>query len=640
MEFVRSSKLWENSYFLSNRHSFFHRFADSGFKNKWTGLWHRETKFLEYLAFRADGEWLSEGNCRSLAYDGLKAVHTFKTKGNLITQTISLPETGHLLVEISAKEPVNLELKLAVNVRKRSENMTPRLYSVRKSGKALTIYNSLGSLRVSGTPDLRFEEAPVYREHHPSGEPQNYFIPGRITASGKSIAFAFTPSLTSERPSAPNLEKSLKENQHSLSALKGLIKTDNRLLKRGFLWSVLATELCRKKSQGLTSWYAGLPWFQHFWARDIFWVVPSLTALGYFRDVRKTLEFFASFSENGRIPNQVSETEGRHMNALDPTPLWITSLENYVMNSGDIVFLRRMRPYLEASMRYLFSRDTDGDGYIEHDQDFPETWMDTLKRDSRAADIQALYYRALLSAHTLLSLLPGRKDLLGEISSRAVFLSNNFERDFFHNGFFADRLFWGQAVAIRTANALVPLLCGFRGHSREILDAIESEPFTTGMGVRTRAGGEAEFDPGGYHTGASWSLTTAWACAAEFLAGRPTKGWRYLKTLLKDMDRESLGCIGECWNSSSLTLSGCPLQLWGSGFVPRLVDEFMLGIEINSLDRTIKVSPWLPPGTGRIERPRRTGHGHLRLGFRKSGSSVRVSCSDRCFRIIKTHSSE
>lgn len=632
MEFLVRSGLWKNSYFLSNRHAFFHRFADSGFKNKWTGLWHGETKFLEYLAFRANGKWLSEANCRSLEYDGLKAVHTFRLRGREVKQTVSLPDTCHLIVETAAKEPVELELELAVNVRKRSENMTPRVYSVRKSGNSVTAYNSLGSLRVSGLPGLEFMEAPAHREHHPSGEPQNFFIPGVIRASGRRITFVFTPSLASERPPALNPAKILKVRQHPPSLHK-LIKTDSKPLERGFLWSVLATGLCRKEAKGLTSWYAGLPWFQHFWARDLFWVTPSLTALGHFGDVRKSLEFFAASSEGGRIPNQVSETEGKHMNALDTTPLWIISLEDYVMNSGDLTFLRRMRPGLEASLGFMFSRDTDGDGYMEHDQEFPETWMDTLKRDSRASDIQALYYRSLLSAHNLLSLLPGRPPLLDDISARAGLLRDRLERDFFHKGFFADRLFWKQAVAIRTANALVPLLCGFSGHAGEVLDAIESETFTTKRGVRSRAGGEAEFDPGGYHTGSVWSLTTAWACAAEFLAGRPLKGWRYLKLLLGDIDRDSLGCIGECWNSSSLGLSGCPLQLWGSGFIPRLVDEFMLGIQINSLDRSIRVSPNLPPGTRRIDRLRRTPQGWLRLGFRKSGSSVRVSCSDKRFGI-------
>jgi len=152
MEFVRRSGLWKNSYFLSNKSCFFHRFADSGFRNKWTGLWHRETKFLEFLALKAGGEWLSERNCRGLVYDGLKATHTFKSHGNLITQALFLPETGHLVMELSARKPAEFELELAVNIRRRSENRTDRPYSVRKSGNTVTVYNSLGSSGPRGFP--------------------------------------------------------------------------------------------------------------------------------------------------------------------------------------------------------------------------------------------------------------------------------------------------------------------------------------------------------------------------------------------------------------------------------------------------------------------------------------------------------
>lgn len=634
MEFARSSGLSKKSYFLSNEHCFFHRFADSGFKNKWTGLWHAETKFIEFFAARADGEWLSEERCRGLSYNGVEAVHTFRLPGNTVTQRLFLPGTPHLVMQLSSSNPCDFELELAVNIRKRNENRTTRQYAIRQRGDSLKVYSSLGSLGICSR-GMRLDELQVYREHWPSGEPQNYFTPGTISLHGRQPTIVFTPSFSPDRqPSRGNLQESLNERRRMIASMRGLMRTDSKPLERGFFWSALATEFCRKKARGLTSWYAGLPWFQHFWARDIFWVIPSLMALGYFEDVRGTLGHFAKSSEGGRIPNLVSETEGKRMNAIDPTPLWIISLESYIMNSGDLAFLRRMRPFLEASISFLFSCDSDNDGYMEHDLSFPETWMDTLKRESRAVDIQALYFRALLSAQRLLSILPRRGNLPGEISSRAGLLKETLERDFFQNGFFADRLFWRQAIPTRTANALVPLLCGFGRHSVKVLDAIESEPFTTGRGVRSRAGGEPDFSPGGYHTGAAWSLTTAWACAAEFLSGRPLRGWRYLKTLLNDIDRDSLGCIGECWNSSDLSLSGSPLQLWGSGFVPRLVDEFMLGIDIDSINRTIAVSPYLPPGTSRMERIRRTGLGTLRLSFRKSGKAVKASCSDQRFRMV------
>jgi glycogen debranching enzyme len=400
------------------------------------------------------------------------------------------------------------------------------------------------------------------------------------------------------------------------------------------VWSAISTDFCRKLGSGIVSWYAGLPWFQQFWGRDLFWVIPSLLALGYHESVKRSLEYFSMVAENGRVPNQFSENEGRDMNALDPTLLWVTGLEDYVTQSGDLRFLEKLRPRLEETMRYILSRDTDGDGYLEHDREFPETWMDTLKRDSNAVEIQALACGALAAGERLLGHVKSDDGLLDSMSGKRSMISEGLERDFFHEGFFVDRFFWKQKVPTRTANSLVPLILGFTGRSREILRAIESERFTNPVGVRTRAEGEAGYDPKGYHTGQTWSLTTAWASAAEFASGRKEKGWRYLKLLLDDMERDALGCVGESWDSSSLSLTGCSLQLWGSGFVPRLVDESMLGIRINSLDRTIRVNPQLPRGISSVERVRQTGLGPVRLRFRKSRGRVKAACSNSKFRLI------
>ncbi len=637
MEFLRRSGLCKNSYFLSNLECFFHRFADSGFKNKWTGLWHREHKFMELFAFKEGGKWLSENLCREFLYNGLRASHTFRVNGKTIRQELYFSDSNHMVVELSCEKPMELELMLGVNIRRRSENRTSRQYSAGKKGRILRVANELGSLFVSSNPGLCFEKNPEYMDHYPSGDAQNYFIPGRITLSGKRVRISFSPALGQARPSPlREPERSLQRRERRILGLQKLLRTDNKQLEKGFLWSAIATEHCRKKGPGVIGWYAGLPWFQHFWARDLFWVTPSLTALGYFEDVRKSIEYFAASSRSGRIPNLVSETEGIHMNALDPTPLWMMSLRDYVFSSGDMTFLRSMRRSIESSMRYLLSCDTDGDGYLEHDSQFPETWMDTLKRDTKSIEMQALCCSAFASSLELLSHLrsPDKK-LIREIESKTELLTKNMERDFFANGFLADRIFWKQPVPIRTANALVPVILGFRKHSKEIMRAVESRDFTTPVGVRTRAQGEQGYDPGGYHNGSVWSLTTAWASAAEFLARSPEKGWRYLSMMLKDIERDSLGCIGECWNSSSLDLSGCSLQLWGSGFIPRLVDEFMLGIRISSLDRTITVSPNIPKCIKKIQRIRRTGLGQTCLKFMGSGKDVEISCSNRRFRILR-----
>jgi len=53
----------------------------------------------------------------------------------------------------------------------------------------------------------------------------------------------------------------------------------------------------------------------------------------------------------------------------------------------------------------------------------------------------------------------------------------------------------------------------------------------------------------------AWSLTTAWAAAAEFTRGRPQQGWSMMKILAEDTERDALACIGECWNPDDLSLT-------------------------------------------------------------------------------------
>jgi glycogen debranching enzyme len=259
--------------------------------------------------------------------------------------------------------------------------------------------------------------------------------------------------------------------------------------------------------------------------------------------------------------------------------------------------------------------------------------MDTIRRGPRAVDVQALYFGALNSAARMLALL-GQKGLSAEAGEKAASLEKKFDSGFYSSGFYSDVLTDSGRVKTRTANALVPLLFGLGRHSREILRCIESGAFTTPVGVRTRAEGEDGFSPSGYHSGMAWSLTTAWASAAEFAAGRAEQGWGYMKILLDDANRDALGCIGECWDSRQHVQKGCGLQLWGSGFVPRLVDEFMLGLRINAMEKTIEASPALPRCVGMIERKRRIGGKEVSIRFEKRQGKVRAECSDKSFALV------
>jgi glycogen debranching enzyme len=622
--FSRSGRLGKYSYFLGNGRCFFYRFSDSGFRNKWCGLWCGGKKISEYFAVKANGEWLSPENQKSFEYDFSKAVHTYETDAGRVTETLFVPEdSSSVMVVIDAPPKTRIEVKVAANVRLANENVTDRRYTLSEAKDRVEMENGLGKAVISIGEGGRFEFSGTYEEHTPSGERQNYFMPGKISFTRIRSVFSVGAELSDVRNADALLR--MKKSHHA-SLLRGMIASDCRELSKAFESCILSLELLKKDG----GYYAGLPWFQQFWGRDILWSLPAIISLGRHFEARDILSFFAEKSEKGRIPNFVSESGERALNAIDATPLWVIGLERYVRCSGDVEFLRSMEKHLQSSMEFLSSRSAGG--FLMHDSTESETWMDTLKRKGAAVEVQALYFRALLSASYLFQLLG--KDS-GTLQKSAEFLSKNFDDVFLRDGFYADRIENGKAVTTMTANAFVPLFMGPGKGCPGMLECARSPRFLSARGIRTRARDDPGYDPKGYHTGSAWSLTTAWAAAAEFSCGRPQQGWDIMKILAEDTERDALGCIGECWNPEDMSLSGCPLQLWGAALFITLVDDFMLGIEANAPGMSVSVCPRIPSHIKKIERTILIGREQVTITFEKTEKGLSVSCSSPAVNLIK-----
>ena len=305
-------------------------------------------------------------------------------------------------------------------------------------------------------------------------------------------------------------------------------------------------------------------------------------------------------------------------------------IERYVRESGDLRFLLRMKPKVMEVLKFLFSR-TKPSGFLVHDIQGPETWMDTLERKDHAIEIQSLYYGALKACENLMEWCR-EKETGKRCSETRERIESNFEV-FYKDGYYADRIFRGRPVQIKTPNPLVAILFGLPKYPERILEVVESE-MTWEKGVATRGKHEAGFFPSGYHTGSVWSLTTAWACAAEFKASMPEHGWMYFKKLAEDVEKDSLGCIGECWDAFSSKPIGCGLQLWGSGFIPSLIDDYMVGIEIDTMNNRVKVSPLLPKEITWVERTRIFQGKPLRILIKRKNHRTVVKV-DRNIPVIK-----
>lgn len=162
------------------------------------------------------------------------------------------------------------------------------------------------------------------------------------------------------------------------------------------------------KRNALATVIAGYPWFLD-WGRDTLICLRGLMAAGRMDDARAIILNFATFEENGTIPNMINGTDVSNRDTAD-APLWlIVAVADYVRRSGDAILKERcgsrdLREVINSIVAHYISGTSNG---IKMD---PEskliftpphyTWMDTnypmgTPREGYPVEIQALWFAAL-----------------------------------------------------------------------------------------------------------------------------------------------------------------------------------------------------------------------------------------------------
>ncbi len=620
--FNEKAGLGEKSYFLSNPDCFFHRYADTCFKNKWTGFWVGEQKLLEFVAFKVGEEFLSEKNIVSFNYDYSKAIHFHVIGNRQIEQKVWIPkEKPVLLVELSSPREINAEMLLALNFRKRTENFHSRQYSVKMEKNALRVdSNNQRLFLLPLNCEFSFSEAPRYETHYPAGEKQCYFCPGKIQLKGKTISLMLSPLDLNVDYKKPLL----KEKESHMASFASFLKSNSKELEQFFNFSALSIELLRSSK----SYYAGLPWFSQHWARDVFWSLPAITELGLFDFSKQSLLFFAGHSRDGRIPNFVNGE--KNFNSIDATPLFVLALCNFISYSADKKFLGKTLLRAMQSIAFLEENIADN-SLIVHDLNANETWMDSIKRNDSAIEVQALALKAFESFSEMLS-------MAGMGESRGLNKRINVFRQFFPsvfsfgNGLFADRIEGTKKDPTKRINVLVPMLLG-QIKSSEQFTLFESAEFSAKKGITSISMNDSRFNANSYHEGSVWSLGNAWLSAAAFALGDKEKGFSLLKSHCSDFWENALGCIGETWNPLNGQLTGCGLQLWASAMTIRIIDELMLGIKANAFENHISLNPRIPREITSVKRKMRLGKKEFVLSIERRNGKINAKASNKKIKI-------
>ena len=437
-----------------------------------------------------------------------------------------------------------------------------------------------------------------------------------------------------------------KERINSLITEYNPLKSNLSELDKSLAWITITMDELITCQQG-NGIYAGLPWFNEYWGRDMFISMPGACLVtGQFDVAKEILKDFAKLQDTdpssetyGRIPNRAN-LEGILYNTTDGTPRFVIQAYQLAQYSGDTEFLHELYPAIKMSIDASIRNYTDSKGYLTHAD--ADTWMDVKRngipgspRGNRANDIQALWYEQLTAGAKIAALMDDEGSA-EEWSGLATMLASNFENDFcdkegdlIYDHLNAD----GSADMQYRPNQLYcfDLIRDFDFRERVTRRAWEELVYP--WGVASLAQWDPQFHPqhenwhyyhkdDAYHNGTIWLWNNGIAMQRMIEFGQVEPAWE----LFKNMNRQALheGAVGSLSENADahphegqnwVKRSGTFLQAWSNAEHLRVWYQYFLGIRPDMLKGVIVINPMLPAEITELETSVKIGDGTLHYKY-------------------------
>ena len=459
-----------------------------------------------------------------------------------------------------------------------------------------------------------------------------------------------------------NGDKMIKERKDRINALVteyNPTKSNLPELDKSLDWITITMDELITEQQG-NGIYAGLPWFNEYWGRDMFISFPGACLVtGQFEIAKKILKDFVELQDTnpesetyGRIPNRAN-LEGILYNTTDGTPRLVIQALEVAKYSGDTEFLLEIYPAIKRSIEASIKNYTDSKGYLTHAD--ADTWMDVKRngipgspRGNRANDIQALWYNQLTAGSEIAVLL----DDLGsaeEWSGLAVHMASNFEQDFCNkeDSYIVDHLNTDGSADLQ-----------FRPNQLYCFELINDDDFKQRVtrrvweelvypwGVASLAQWDKQFHPqhenwhyyhkdDAYHNGTIWLWNNGIAMQRMIEYGQVDTAWE----LFKNMNRQALheGAVGSLSENADahpregqswVNRSGTFLQAWSNAEHLRVWYQHFLGIRPDLLKGIIVIEPMIPSEITSLETSVKIGNGTLHYSYSNGKVNVRLEGID------------
>lgn len=375
----------------------------------------------------------------------------------------------------------------------------------------------------------------------------------------------------------------------------------------------------------------GRPGYAWFFGRDAVWTALAGLAVGDVDAARDVIRFLGARQDlSGKVLHECTTSGVAHYDSADATPLYLLLVARYLAWTGDRSFVRGEWDRVLAAYAFCRSTDTDGDGLIENTRvghgwiEFGRLGGGTITGYNTAIWTAAL--REIAEAAESL----GEHGFADELhrqneTAREAFECTLYDEEAGEYALNARRVEgrgW-ERNPTRTVMQSVPLLLGVAdpGRARSWLDAISTDDFTAGWGVRMLPLSDPAYEPTSYHGGAVWPLFTGWASWAEYVAGRAEAGFRHWWMNVEQALWRERGAWDEVLHGTERRGRGvCPDQAWSTAMVVAPLVYGLLGVQPDACVHRLRLRPQIPAAWDRLAvRRLRVGDAHLSLAYHRQG---------------------
>ncbi len=381
------------------------------------------------------------------------------------------------------------------------------------------------------------------------------------------------------------------------------------------------------------------PGFAWFFGRDALWTSLALDAEGDFGNTRVALDFLSKYQRvDGKVPHEISQganfvpwfTDYPYPYAsADATPLYIITMNDYVVASGDVAFAQQKWDSLWKAYQFLLSTyDSQG---LPQNFGIGHGWVE----GGPLLPVHTELYQSALGAEALralssLAYLAGKEDVskkLGEDFSRQQALLNktfwSAEKNRF--AFAIDQK--SQQVDEPSVLSTVPMWFSLLDSDKAgaMIAQLAGPEHQADWGMRIISSRAAKYSAGGYHFGSVWPLFTGWASVGEYRYHRALPGFSNLMANSQLTLDGSLGHVTEVLSGDyyqPLSTSS-PHQIWSAAMVISPLLRGLLDLQTDARARRVTLAPHVPADWSWFTLDNvRVGQASLRLAYRKRASEI------------------